>query len=183
VSDLLLTSDESLFADGDSVTIVGPDLMDVSPSTGYARVAVILVDDAGLEGEHLYDRIRAIQYTKYHVHPKGFMPRVSSKNHREPVRISKDAVKKGISFKSVGKSYIDAYQKFPQVKAVKLFFITDADFDYKKLDSLALKSEGITEALDHVLKDLTMNCGSCNLKEICDEVEGLKEMHFASTKA
>ena len=33
-----------------------------------------------------------------------------------------------------------------------------------------------------MLKDVNMDCGSCGLQEICDEIEGLREMHFGMSE-
>ena len=33
-----------------------------------------------------------------------------------------------------------------------------------------------------IMKNLIMDCKACNLKEVCDEVEGMKELHFAQAK-
>ena len=33
------------------------------------------------------------------------------------------------------------------------------------------------------LKDIAMNCQSCSLKQICDEVEGMRELHFGAVQA
>ena len=35
---------------------------------------------------------------------------------------------------------------------------------------------------NHALKDVNMDCGSCGLQEICDEIEGLREMHFGMSE-
>ena len=42
------------------------------------------------------------------------------------------------------------------------------------------KSEQITKAIDHIFKNLTKDCKACSLKQICDEVEGMKELRFGT---
>ncbi|MCF0127527.1 MAG: carbon monoxide dehydrogenase [Pseudobutyrivibrio sp.] len=182
ISEQLMTHDEGFFAKS-SVELFGSDLDEIKADRSYAKLVLLkLKDDSFLKDEDIYDKIRAIQYTKYHIHPKGYMARVSASSLREQVRVSKQAIKDGISFLHVGAQIVKAYEKYPQVERVKVIFITRADFDFTKLKELSLASEQITSALDHVLKDVTMNCSSCNIKEICDEVEGMKELHFSTAR-
>ena len=36
--------------------------------------------------------------------------------------------------------------------------------------------------LSKILEGMATDCHSCSLREICDEVEGLKELHFGKEK-
>ncbi|MCF0130346.1 MAG: carbon monoxide dehydrogenase [Pseudobutyrivibrio sp.] len=182
VSEQMMTV-RSDFVSGNSIEVYGPDLTDISSNISYGKIVLLKVkEDSFSSDDKTYDQIRAIQYTRYHIHPLGYMSRVSATSLREQVRVSKSAVSDKISFNHVGRMIIDAYSKYPQVKAVRVIFITRDDFDYKALGELAKQSEHITSALDHVLKDATMNCNSCNIKEICDEVEGMRELHFSTAQ-
>lgn len=42
----------------------------------------------------------------------------------------------------------------------------------------AKKAHDITDTLTHILEGLSTDCSVCALKDICDEVEGMKELHF-----
>ena len=46
----------------------------------------------------------------------------------------------------------------------------------------AKKVRDITKTLSKILEGMATDCHSCSLKEICDEVEGLKELHFGKEK-
>lgn len=178
ISSQTMTEDKELVPQ-DELLLYGPDLSQLKADTAYARLVFLRVKGEALgEGDALYNAIRKIDYTKYHVHPHGYMSRISSANHREPVRISKSALAEGLSFEKVGNAYLTAYHKHPQIEAVKIVFITDSAFDFQALEDECLKAEQITGALDHIFKDLKMDCHTCNLKEVCDEVEGLRELHF-----
>ena len=48
---------------------------------------------------------------------------------------------------------------------------------HRDLDGLAARTNKITGALNHILDDVDMDCKACEWKPVCDEVEGLKEMH------
>lgn len=173
ISSVAFTDSEELVP-CDEVLLVGKDLCDIKQNTAFARVALLRVNaDAMGDGEKLYQAIRKIEYTRYHLNPDGYMMRISAFTHREAVRLSKSAVKNGISFTDVGKLFVDAYKKQANVEAVKLVFITEPSFPFDKLEAIMQKSENITKALDHLLKDFKMDCHTCNLKEICAEVEEL----------
>ena len=174
----IVTADENLIGE-DGITLVGSDLREIDEDTPFARIAVVRVDENTIgEGNALYNAIRSLEYTRYHLFPKGFMMRVSSSRNRESVRVSREAVTDGISFAETGNMMISAFHKNPNVKAVHIHYFTKKELDYKALKSMAEEAEEITRAIDHIFKNLIMDCRACNLQEICDEVEGLREMHF-----
>lgn len=170
----------------DEIWVYGKDLNEISGSVSFARIVLVKVDSLKGEGEEdtepLFRAIQDIDFVKYHVYPKGYMIRSSSDSFREQVRVSKDAVKKGISFEQVGNSYIKEYKKNPNVLAVRVIFATVDDADYAEMRKDAKKVRDITKTLSKILEGMSTDCHSCSLKEICDEVEGLKELHFGKEK-
>ncbi len=161
----------------DEVILVGKDLKEIKNDVPFARVSLIELEETTDE-QKAHDVIRKIEYIKYHYFPKGYMIRTNSMSNAENVRVSKKAIKKGITFSQVGNMLISKYKENKNVKAVKVFFITDESVDFKHLQNVAEKCSEITDALDHVIKDLNLDCNTCKLKVICDEVEGMKELHF-----
>ena len=174
------------YVDKDEILVYGKDLNEINGSVPFARIAVIKTKDLVGEGEEdtepLFRAIQDIDFVKYHVYPKGYMIRSSSDSFREQVRVSKEAVQKGISFESVGDSYITQYKKNPDILAVKMIFLTAEDADFAGLRADAKKTRDITMTLSKILEGMAADCHSCNLREICDEVEGLKELHFGKEK-
>lgn len=166
----------------DEIAVFGEELNEIRRDRSFARISVIQIDDVDDE-QKTYDLIKKIEYTKYKCFPDGYMIRTSSKSHKEAVRVSKKSLKSGMTFKNVGELIINKYKEIPAVKGVKLIFVTDLNADYRKLEEIAQKNSTITEAFNHIMNDLNFDCDTCNLKAICDEVEGMKEMHFkASSK-
>ena len=167
----------------EGVYLLGEDLGEIRQDRSYARVVLLKIRDESEETEQeLYRRLRQIDYVRYHVHPEGYMSRISPVEHREPVRIGKKARKQGLSLGDVGEMYRQAYQMIPGVEQVVVCYITEQDFDYPALDRLLQRAEQITESLNHIFSDLTMDCQSCHLKPVCDEVEELRELHFKRSK-
>ena len=179
VSAMGVTGSDKLVPE-DEVYLIGPDLPDIVEDVSYARVAIVRVKEDSLgEGNALYNAIRKIEYVRYHINPEGYMTRISASNNREPVRVGKEALAKGLNFAKVGRLFLDTYRKNEMIEAVKLIFITEKAFDYKGLFQQAKRLEDITGTIDHIFKNIMMDCGSCSLQKVCDEVEGLRELHFS----
>lgn len=165
------------------IIVCGKELDEIDHDLPYARIALVRVEDDRMGTDNaLYNAIRKLEYVRYHFYPEGFMMRISASRNKESVRVSKEALKGGITFGKVGGAMIQAFERQEAVRAVKLIYITDPAFDYLALKELLTQSEAITETIDHMLKDLKMDCDVCNLKPVCDEVEGLRELHFEGMK-
>lgn len=164
----------------DGITLIGKDIPEIEKDTPYARIAVVRVADATLgEGEALYKTIRNLEYTRYHFYPEGFMMRVSASKQKECVRIGRDARKKGLNFTKTGNQMIEAFKKNELVEAVQMYYVTSETFDYKALENLMKETEKITKTIDHIMNNVIMDCHACSLQKVCDEVEGLRNLHFA----
>lgn len=172
----LVTSSEI----NDEIIVIGNDLDKIKADCKFARISLIQIEDTADE-QKAYNLIRKIEYVKYHYFPDGYMIRTSSRSHKEAVRVSKKAIKNGISFERVGNLLINKYKEIPAVKGVKVIFVTDQSADFNALTSLAEKNNRITETLNHIMNNVNFDCSTCNLKPICDEVEGMKELHFKTS--
>ena len=177
----------------DTLTKVKPNLINFTyngyytDEKGRAQYGNIAFKNERYDGEAVVKggtaKLQDIDFVKYHVFPEGYMVRTSAENNREQVRISKKAKQAGIRFERVGCDYIAQYKRDPNIRAVKLVFLTDPAVDYKKLAADAKTVHDITLTLSRILEGMPTDCNSCNLKPICDEVEGMKELHFGQNKA
>ena len=174
---VLFTSGAEL-VDRDQVLLYGPDLKDIKGDCDFARIVLLRVGVLDDDNEQVYRILKDIEFAKYHVYPQGYMVRISPESYREQVRVSREAVKRGISFKALGMDYIRAYKKDPNVISATVIFLTDPAADYAALRALAKKSADVTGTLTHIFEGLPTDCSACALKDICDEVEGMKELHF-----
>ena len=177
----LVTTDSKYF-NGDEVVVIGPDLKDIKGSTPYARITMLLTTDIESDDEFdtemAHQEIQTMDFVKYHVFPIGYMVRTSGQTGREQVRISKKSIQQGISFERIGDTFIKHYKQNENVRNAKVIFITDPTINYEILKDYAKKSVEITKSLSKILEGMPTECGICGFKEICDEVEGLKELHF-----
>ncbi|MBO7728483.1 MAG: hypothetical protein J6S50_08245 [Oscillospiraceae bacterium] len=171
--------------DRDGIFVYGQDLGSIRESTPFARVTLLRVGDIESDDDDTEQAFRAIQnmdFVKYRIFPKGYMIRTSSENHREQIRISKEAIRKGISFERVGNSFLRQYKQDVNIISAKVLFITAPDADYAGLQKAAQQVGKITMSLTKIMEGMSTDCTTCMLKPICDEVEGMKELHFGKEK-
>lgn len=159
------------------IIVIGDDLQSIRDDRPFARISLVQIDDENDE-QSAYELIRKIEYVKYHYFPDGFMLRTSSRSHKEAVRVAKTAVRDGISFQKTGSLLIEGYRKIPSVKGACVIYVTYPEIDYSGFEKLAEKNNRITETLNHIVNSVNFDCSTCNLKAVCDEVEGMKELHF-----
>ena len=164
---------------GDGIVVIGDELDAITQSRKFARICLVQIEGNDDEQE-CYKLIKKADYIKYHFFPEGYMIRTTSRSHKESVRVAKSALKKGISFEKVGNLLISKYKENPKIKGVKVIFVTEKEADHKAFEAIAQKGYAIAETLNHIMNSVKFDCDSCNLKPICDEVEGMKELHFKS---
>lgn len=171
----LVTSD----AVADGLTVIGPDLPALRQDGPFARIS--LVETAAQADEQAaHTLIKQIEYVKYHYYPDGYMLRSASDAHRETVRVSRRALQRGLGFAGVGALLLEKYHALPQVRHAHIFFVTAPAADYAALRGIAARGAEITRALDSVLNGMTFDCDACGLKPLCDEVEGMRALHFGA---
>ncbi|MBQ1317089.1 MAG: hypothetical protein IIY46_06360, partial [Lachnospiraceae bacterium] len=113
--------------DRDEVYVYGPDLPEITGDTDFAKIVYLVTDDLreDSDSEAAFRTIRNMNFVRYHVFPAGYMARVSSESNEEQVRVSKKVVRAGIRFSYVGATYIRKYRELPEVKHVRVIFITE----------------------------------------------------------
>lgn len=167
----------------DEVFVYGKDISEIKSDCAFARIVLLETEDLqeDKDSEKAFQAIRNLEFVRYHVFPKGYMVRVSAQSNQEQVRISKAALKNGISFAKVGGAYIRKYKEATGVKNVRIIFITDKSL-VEKLMPNADKVDAITRTLTHILDGMPTDCGHCSMKSVCDEVDGMKELHLGGRK-
>lgn len=177
VTSLAVTSDMEL---SNSVYLQGSDLNEIKTDSPFGKFVFIQVEDFTDEQE-TFNKIKEMESLRYHLSVDGFMTRASALNMREQIRVSKKVLKSGVTFADYGNALLKEYLKIPYVKSAEIYFVTDFN-DFEKLNSAAKKISQTTSALNHIFDNIMFDCSTCNLKEICDEVDGLKELHLRTVK-
>ena len=177
VSSLAVTSDIEF---SNSVYLLGQDLNEIKADSPFGKFVFVQIEDFDDE-QNTFNKIKELEALRYHLNIDGFMTRASALNMREQIRVSKKVIKANASFADYGDTLLKEYLKFPYVKSAEIYFVTDFN-DFEKLNSVAKKISQTTSALNHIFDNVMFDCSTCNLKEICDEVDGLKELHLMTVK-
>ena len=174
----VLFSSSAELVNRDQVLLYGPDLKDIRGDCDFARIVLLRVGVLEGDDEKVYRTLKDIEFAKYHVNLEGYMVRMSPESYREQIRVSRQALRRGIGFRQVGNSYIKAYKQDENVLNATVIFVTAPGFDYAAMKAAAKKAADVTGTLTPILEGLPTDCSVCALKGICDEVEGMKELHF-----
>lgn len=173
VSTLAVSSDKSF---SNSAYLIGRDLTEIKEDAPFGKVVLLEIEDVE-DDDEAFKCIKELDQIKYKIYIKDFMSRASAFSMREQIRVGKNAKKQGYSFADYGSYLIEEYKKNPLVKSVDIIFFIDFE-GYAELNSIAQRIKDTTSALNHILDNVLFDCSSCNLKPICDEVEGMKELHI-----
>lgn len=158
----------------DGIYLCGKDLNEISSNEDFIRITLLNVRDDKLSGNALYDRLEQIKLAKYKVSPKGYMLRTSI-GGKERVRVSNSL---DASFSQIASAYLKEYKKLNYVNNVTIIFIVGKCDLFNDFVKIANKKKEISDTIDHILKGLMINdCDACSVKDLCDEVEGLREIH------
>ena len=172
VSTLAVSSDMHF---SNKAYLVGRDLPQITGDSSFGKIVLVEIDEQ-TDDDTAFNTVKELEQIKYKFYVRDFMTRASALNMREQIRVGKNAVKSGVSFADYGQKLIDTFLQNEKVKSVEVVFLTDFD-GYKELNSVAEKIKETTSALNHILDNVMFDCSTCNLKPICDEVEGMKELH------
>lgn len=172
----MVTTDDSIIQ-RDEIRLIGDDLPHISQDTAFAKIILIQAKQLAEDETEAYKQIKDIDFLKYKFYLDGYMSRISNERCREHVRIGKNAHAGGITFEQVGNSIINRYKSHPLVERVQVWFVTKPIPEFQQLSDTAQKNKKITSALNHIMDDLNFDCNTCNLREVCAEVEGLRDYH------
>lgn len=160
-----------------SIYLYGQDLFEIKGDNDFGKIVLLEIDD--LDEDTAFEKIKELELVRYKFCPEGFMTRASALSMREQIRVSKRAVTQKISFADYGSALIEEYLNHPIVKSVEIIFLTEFD-RFDELIMVADKIKNTTSALNHILDNAVFDCPACNLREICDEIDGMKELHKKS---
>lgn len=170
------TSDPALVAKEQSY-LIGKDLPELSGEVPFVHAVMLRLSENEKNDQELYGMFRRIEYTRYSLFPAGYMVKVNTNQLKEGALVGFEAKEKGLNFAALASLFASSFRKEKSIVAVKQYFVTDPSFPYGEFASLASSSERIIVTLDHIMKKLVMDCSSCEFKGVCDEIEGMRELH------
>lgn len=179
---LMLTSDcEKINKDG--VTVIGRELNEIKNSpVSFAKIILIEIEDIAEEQE-AFNKFREIEQIRHTINLEGYMLRAAFQKSREWSRVSDKALKEGFSFQLYGSELLKAYKALGYVKKAEIVFITENDSLIRSLMPMGEKTVQITKALNKIFENLEFDCDACSFQNVCDEIDGLKEMHKSGARS
>lgn len=170
------TSNKELISE-DRILLIGKDLNQIKKNVNFSRITFFHIEDEKNQNQ-AYIKVKRLEYERYKIIPEGYMVLSSSVDNKENIRVSKKAIKEGLDFSILGNTYINHYKKIDGVKHVQMIFIVGDYPCIEELMAISKKIDEVTDAFDHLLKNVILDCEVCPLRVICDDIEALRELHF-----
>jgi CO dehydrogenase/acetyl-CoA synthase beta subunit len=180
---ILWTSNSTLVNDG-RITLIGPDIQEsYGESLPFAQI--LIIGGSGLKDQH---HLVLEQHYAISNRIEGYMIRLAPQRQRMWTRVSKRAVEKGFSFKTLGRAIMAIYKsELPVVEAAEVIFVTSSKEDVKGLEGIATEVQRIrndTLANRFAQKEdgsyeCTSNyveCTDCPDQVVCDEIRDLTHL-------
>lgn len=172
----VVTSDDKLVGE-DKILLIGPDIPEIKEDVPFTRITFLNVDNVE-NPDKAYQGIKKLEFARFKIIPEGYMVLSSSMDNKEQVRVSKQAVQNGLDFTTIGNIIIDKYKNDFNANYAQVIFITEEIPEINELVEQGKKVDEITNAFDHILKNVILDCDLCPLHAICDDVEELRKIHF-----
>jgi CO dehydrogenase/acetyl-CoA synthase beta subunit len=174
VSFLLWTDKVSLVRDG-LITLIGPDIHECGEKyLPFGKVA--LIGGSGFTEENSYTRYREMEVQRYEVSLRGYMMRAVSQYMREWSRISKEAVKNGFSFSTLGSALINRLREKTYIDSIEILFVTSSDEEVRELKEIGEQAMRYIKAMRKMTEDMDFDCKSCEYKDVCSDAGDLRAM-------
>lgn len=176
----LWTEKSGLVHDG-RIRLYGPDLTSGLAELPLAKI--VFVEGEGFTDENAYERFRELDRIKFNLQLKGYALRAAPQENKEWARVSRTALNAGLSMRLIGNEIIRRYHEFPYVKGVEVAFVTISDEAVAQFAPMGKLVGDTLRAMNKMKEKLDYDCASCDFKEVCNEVEGLRRMHKRATEA
>jgi CO dehydrogenase/acetyl-CoA synthase beta subunit len=174
VSFLVWTGNAALVRDG-LITLVGPDINECKARyVPFGKVAIIC--GSGFTEENAYERYRQMESQRYEISLKGYMMRAVSQYMREWSRISKEAVKNGFSFSTLGSALINRLREKTYIDSIEILFVTSSDEEVRELKEIGEQAMRYIKAMRKMTEDMDFDCKSCEYKDVCSDAGDLRAM-------
>lgn len=158
-----------------NITIIGPDLNQINAERiPYGKI--VLVKTHGFDEDNAYKRFEKMDRLKF-TELEGFMLRSVPQDYKEWSRVSKKALKSGFSLRVIGNELIRDLKKLDFVEEAEVIFITSSKEDVERFKLIAETTGKAIQAMNKMFVDLEYDCEHCGFKDVCNEIEGMKEMH------
>ncbi len=139
-------------------------------------------DEKGSNSFDLYDFLQSVQMAELRFKPTDVMQRTSGEQFLTNYKVSKKAVADGFTLQKMGAAMIEHFKSLEYVEDVAVVLVIGDSEIYGKLRPLAEDVKRISITLNNKFDGIDMDCGSCSMSPICDEVEELRDLHRSKIK-
>lgn len=138
---------------------------------------IVLIETEDISDDELYDFTQAELLTDARIRMKDVMLRQSPTHYNINLRVGKSALLAGFDAAVLGWTVHEAFCRMEKVKSVTVVLIFGENELYKELLGVGEKVKEATLTLNHIFDGIEMDCGRCEQKEICSEIEGMRALH------
>lgn len=138
---------------------------------------IVMLKVSGVEDDDIYDYQQNVQMADIRLRLRDVMLRTSSQQFFTNLRIGRKAAAAGFDLPIMGRTVREHFLSVNHVEeAAVILIVGDSDL-YKELLPAAENVKKITVALNTMFEGIDMDCGSCSMSPICDEVDELRKLH------
>lgn len=163
---VLVTERLDLVNDG-AITLIGPDISELRGSVPFAQI--LLIASTQLNDEDY----RKLNTAQYELALNGYMIKALPSALTIRSRVSKNSVKAGFSFSTLGSDIIKNYKSRFPAESAEVLFITSSEKDIQELKDLHTKVVNIIKAMNKMMEEMSFDCSSCEYVDVCDDVQEL----------
>lgn len=168
--------EKALFPAAGIFCIGDPNLLQ-SNETHISFGKIVLLETEELPDDEWYEFTQAELLTDTGIRMRDVMLRQSPSHYNINLRVGKEAIRKGFDLPVMGATIHQAFQQMEYVKSVTVLLIIGESRLYKDLLGTAEKIKEVTLTFNHIFDGIDMDCGHCDLSDVCNEVEGMRELH------
>lgn len=169
----LISLEEGIYSIGDTSLLSGK----ISEKhISFGKIVFLKTKD--LKEDDFYSFTQSELLTDSRIRMSDIMLRQSPAHYNTNLRISKKALKNGFNAEIMAATVYKAFKNMEHVSNVTVLLIFGDSMPYKELLEAAENIKEATLTLNHIFDGINMDCGHCDVKEICNEIEGMRELHM-----
>lgn len=138
---------------------------------------IVFLQTEEIPEDEIYDFQQRVQLADLRLQLRDVMVRSSSRQYLLNLRVGKKAIADGFDLEILARTIHAHFRNIPKVKDAAVVLIAGDSPLYRQLMSAAERVREITAALNTMFEGIEMDCGSCSMSPVCDEVEDLRRLH------
>ncbi len=138
---------------------------------------IVFLETQEMDEDKTYSFTQDELLTDSRIRMRDVMLRQSPTHYNLNLRISNKAYKNGFDAQRLGTTIHHSFMEMKQVKKVVVILLIGESDLYKPLFSVAERVKEVTLTLNHIFDGIDMDCSHCDVSEICNEIEGMREYH------